>query len=147
MSSGSSPLVCNVASEFAMLCPSRDREGAISQTPLPHGRGSANQKHRRPVEGMVMAESGEVPSAREQRLAEAVAGYYTALEAGRPPDRTEFVARYPDLQEELEAFLNDKAAFERRFGPGGAGAPSPSEAPTLPPADSPTLDGERADIV
>src|SRR5262249_59252515 len=60
---------------------------------------------------------------RDARLHEAIAAYYQALEAGRSADRAAFLARYPDLAGELAAFLDDKAAFERRAG--GAAAPQP----------------------
>jgi hypothetical protein len=67
----------------------------------------------------------------ESWLNQAIAAYYQAVESGRPFDRDAFLAQYPDLRAELEAFLNDKAAFERR-----AGSPLPAdETATLPPRD------------
>ena len=37
------------------------------------------------------------PSERERRLEDAIAEYKIAVEAGRPPDRSRFLERYPDL--------------------------------------------------
>jgi WD40 repeat protein len=69
---------------------------------------------------------------RESRLDEAIAAYYQAVESGQVPDRDAFLSQYPELSTELKAFLDDKAAFERR-----AGTPhSPDETATLPPRDS-----------
>jgi len=56
-------------------------------------------------------------SDREERVGEAVAWYFQAVEAGRPPEPTEFLARFPDLRPELESFLVDKAAFDRAVEP------------------------------
>lgn len=53
----------------------------------------------------------------EQRLNEAIAAYYQAAEAGQTPAHAEFLARYPDLAEELASFLADKAQFERAAAP------------------------------
>src|SRR5438105_7086821 len=77
-----------------------------------------------------MAENDKNPSERELRMDEAIAAYYQAREAGQALDRSAFLARYPDLAGELAAFLDDKAAFEKRAG----GPPSPAaDAPTLGP--------------
>ena len=51
---------------------------------------------------------------REQKLNEAIAAYYEAVEAGSPPNRDEFLARYPDLAVDLASFLDNKGAFEQR---------------------------------
>ncbi len=72
------------------------------------------------------------PSEREQRLNEAIASYYQAREAGQAPDRAAFLAKHPDLTDELAAFLDDKAVFEKRAGEGAA---PPSEAATVGGAD------------
>jgi WD40 repeat protein/tetratricopeptide (TPR) repeat protein len=66
-------------------------------------------------------------SDRESRLDAAIAEYYLALEAGTPPERGVFLARYPDLAGDLAVFLDDKAAFERRAGR----VPPPSEQATI----------------
>jgi WD40 repeat protein/predicted Ser/Thr protein kinase len=77
-----------------------------------------------------MAEKVNDPSERELRLDEAIASFYQAREAGQALDRNAFLACYPDLADELAAFLDNKAAFEKRAG----GSPSPaSEAATLGP--------------
>ncbi len=70
----------------------------------------------------------------EERVGEAVAWYFQAVEAGRAPEPADFLARYPDLRLELESFLADKAAFERAAGP-----PTDPEA-TLPPSGTPNTD-------
>src|SRR5262245_31765392 len=75
-----------------------------------------------------MGSSAEHGSERDRRVDEAVAAYYQALEAGRPLSPDEFLARYPDLAEELTSFLDARAAFEGRAGP----APAPQAANQLP---------------
>ena len=52
-----------------------------------------------------MGSTAEQGSERDRRVDEAVAAYYEALEAGRPLSPDEFLARYPDLTEELASFL------------------------------------------
>jgi WD40 repeat protein/predicted Ser/Thr protein kinase len=64
---------------------------------------------------------------------EAVAWYYSRAEAGSPPTRAELLARFPHLAADLDAFLADKAAFDRAAGPGRA----PDETVTLPHAPDP----------
>src|SRR5579862_748800 len=82
-----------------------------------------------------MAENAPNPSGRELRLDEAIAAYYRAREAGQALDQGAFLARYPDLADELAAFLDDKAAFEKK----AADDLSPdSEAATLGPTPTPT---------
>jgi WD40 repeat protein/serine/threonine protein kinase len=44
-------------------------------------------------------------SASEARLAQALDSYLAAVQAGAPPDREEFLARYPELAEDLAACL------------------------------------------
>jgi serine/threonine protein kinase len=53
---------------------------------------------------------------REQRLDEAVAEYLLAAEAGRPPDRREFLARHPDLAGDLASFFDDEDCVRRMAG-------------------------------
>lgn len=53
---------------------------------------------------------------RERRIDEAIVAYLQEVEAGRVPDRSEFLARFIDVQEELIAFLTDRAAFQSRVG-------------------------------
>jgi WD40 repeat protein len=75
---------------------------------------------------------------RDRRIEEAIAAYYQAVEAGRPPARDDFPARYPDLRPELESFLADKAAFEQQAAVADPDAtlPPQAELPTLPPGAS-----------
>jgi serine/threonine protein kinase/Tfp pilus assembly protein PilF len=42
---------------------------------------------------------------RNQRLEEAVVGYFEAVESGQAPDRSQLLARYPDLAPELADFF------------------------------------------
>src|SRR5262245_28767741 len=62
------------------------------------------------------------PSERDQRVNEAIAAYLEAAEAGRAPGREEFLARYPDLANELTAFFADRDRFARAAGQLGLGA-------------------------
>src|SRR5580765_4531915 len=75
-------------------------------------------------------------SLRDQRLDDAIAAYYRAIETGRPPEREAFLAEYPDLRADLESFLNDKAAFELRAGAAPIGE-TITLSPNPPVADAP----------
>src|SRR3954464_11419945 len=44
----------------------------------------------------------------EQRLCEALASYFEAAQAGQVHDRDAWLARYPDLAQQLAAFLADE---------------------------------------
>ena len=57
----------------------------------------------------------------QRRLEEAMADYLMAADAGRAPDHTAFLARYPDLQAELAEFLADQAGLARLVEPLRAG--------------------------
>jgi WD40 repeat protein/tRNA A-37 threonylcarbamoyl transferase component Bud32 len=48
---------------------------------------------------------------RQRRLEEAMAEYWIAADAGRPPERASFLARYPDFRAELVEFLADLSAL------------------------------------
>ncbi len=75
-------------------------------------------------------------SVREQRLNEALAGYYEAIEAGRPIDRQAFLARHPDLADALDSFFQAKEEFEREAAP-----LLPGDSP-VPPEDLPRSVGD-----
>ena len=67
-------------------------------------------------------------SDREQRLQEVLADYLQTIEAGRAPDRPGWLARHPDLADELASFFANRAEFALLAGPA---APPPSETPTV----------------
>src|SRR6202030_2380159 len=79
-----------------------------------------------------MSDREKLQADRENRLGEAVAWYYQAAEAGKPPNPADFLARFPDLRPELESFLADKNAFERVKGYPVAPRHDPDA--TLPPS-------------
>jgi WD40 repeat protein/predicted Ser/Thr protein kinase len=85
--------------------------------------------------------TSESQPAREERVNEAIAAYLEAAEAGRAPEREAFLARYPDLADELRAFLDDRDRFARAAAPLGPPAPAAApEAPTLTPGEPPAAD-------
>src|SRR5262249_36232316 len=53
----------------------------------------------------------------EERLGEVLAAYLRAAEVGQAPDRQEFLARHPDLADELGAFLSGREQVERMAAP------------------------------
>lgn len=54
----------------------------------------------------------QIPS-REELVDAAIADWLEAAEAGQAPDSREFLARHPDLVEELTEFLADREHFDR----------------------------------
>lgn len=64
-----------------------------------------------------MADDRHDPSARERRVDEAIAEFLEAERGGRAPDPEAWLARYPDLADELRAFLGDRAHFARLAWP------------------------------
>lgn len=59
------------------------------------------------------AESDEI-EAIEPALAEAVLEYLKLLEAGTPPNHSEFVAAHPDVADQLKSFLANRKQLESR---------------------------------
>src|SRR4051794_18659817 len=67
---------------------------------------------------------------RERRLDEAYAKYLSEVEAGRTPERSEFLARYPDLAESLADVLGaDERVRSVLDSPGSAEADTVSHCP------------------
>jgi tetratricopeptide (TPR) repeat protein len=54
---------------------------------------------------------------REERLDEAAAAYLEAVENGQRPQREEWLARYPDLADELAQFIDDQEKVQRWTDP------------------------------
>jgi hypothetical protein len=54
---------------------------------------------------------------REQRLDEVVTSYLRALAGGHAPERQEWLARHPDLADELTDFLAAQEEMDRLAGP------------------------------
>jgi WD40 repeat protein/tRNA A-37 threonylcarbamoyl transferase component Bud32 len=54
---------------------------------------------------------GRLDSERERRLEDALAEYMRAKERGERPDRRDFLARYPDLADELQEFFANEDSF------------------------------------
>ncbi len=87
------------------------------------------------------------PPDRERRLDEAIAEYLLAAEAGRAPDRREFLARYPDLAGDLASFFDDEDCVRRLAGtvpmPGAALAAA-ARRPPRSPGSTPTRPSSAA---
>jgi tetratricopeptide (TPR) repeat protein len=66
---------------------------------------------------MVMSETTGADDNRQRRLEEAMAEYLLAADAGNPPDRSAFLANYPQLHEELSEFLADREAVDQLVSP------------------------------
>jgi hypothetical protein len=73
-------------------------------------------------------------SPREERINAALAEYLEAVEAGRGPDREEFLARHADLADELRTFFADRDRFAQVAGQ----LVPPALPPAVHPADGPT---------
>ncbi|HEY7428822.1 MAG TPA: serine/threonine-protein kinase [Gemmataceae bacterium] len=71
---------------------------------------------------------------REQRLDEAVTAFLEVQESGRQPQREEWLARYPEVAEELEEFFADQDEVDRLTGPLRIALQA-----TPPPDDTPHL--------
>lgn len=58
---------------------------------------------------------GDGPSSEEPNAALvdcAIAEYLRAVDRGKPPERSSFLARYPDIEDELKTFLSDLDAMD-----------------------------------
>jgi eukaryotic-like serine/threonine-protein kinase len=77
---------------------------------------------------------------REQLLDEVVTAYLQAVEAGQNPDPAEWLARYPDLADELKEFFAAQKSIDRAAAPLRGLVPpaaNAAEAPTLAPGEAP----------
>jgi outer membrane protein assembly factor BamB/tRNA A-37 threonylcarbamoyl transferase component Bud32 len=79
-----------------------------------------------------MSAASDNLSVRDQLVNEAIAAYLKEAEGGQAPDRSAFLARYPDLTEELTAFLADHDRFAQAAGP----VAPPGVATNVPMPDS-----------
>ena len=64
-----------------------------------------------------MAAEPAHPLERERELDEVIAAYLEAAEHGLAPNRHDWLARYPHLADELEAFLADQEQFDSLVAP------------------------------
>jgi tetratricopeptide (TPR) repeat protein len=64
-----------------------------------------------------MTGSEKSDQGRRQRLDEAIAEYLIDADAGRGPEREAFLARHPELRDELADFLNDQSNLARLVEP------------------------------
>jgi serine/threonine-protein kinase len=78
------------------------------------------------------------PGDSEERLNQVIAEYLEAVEAGRAPDRREFLARHADLADELRAFFADRDHFAQAAGQLGPPALPPDAAATPAPPETTT---------
>src|SRR5262249_46477830 len=68
---------------------------------------------------------------RDLRIGEAVAAYFAACDAGRAPDREDFLRQHPDLAENLAAYFAQYDQFHHLLAPlrsvSSGDAPMPQE--------------------
>ena len=75
-----------------------------------------------------MSDSEVQPDDRERQLDAIIAEYYRLEEKGEHPDRTEFIARYPEFQQELSELFVDLGMFEHS---GRSDSDDPALEPTI----------------
>ena len=63
-----------------------------------------------------VSQSEQALSEREQRLEHAIASYLEAVQAGRPPERADFLANHSDLADDLLSFFADEDRLKRLAG-------------------------------
>jgi hypothetical protein len=78
------------------------------------------------------------PDPRAERVDEVILAYLEAVDAGRPPDRADVLARHPDLAGELRSFFADHDRVHRLARPlretADGDTPTPASSPEpLPP--------------
>jgi eukaryotic-like serine/threonine-protein kinase len=93
-----------------------------------------------------MSASSRDGSAGDECLHEVIASYLDALAAGGAPSRADFLARHPDLADELNSFFADQDHLARAAAeiapPALPLGPDPDALPTMPPGPIPS--GQQA---
>ena len=77
------------------------------------------------------------------RLAEVIATYFQAVEAGETPDRAAILEAHPDLAAELAGFFADEDQFDRLLSPFRGNAPTPTTWFQGTPSSAPAAPGNN----
>ncbi len=77
------------------------------------------------------------------RLAEVIAAYFQAVEAGETPDREAILKAHPDLAGELAGFFADEDQFDRMLSPFRDKGPTPTTWFQGTPSSAPATPGVR----